>query len=501
MKIDSKNFLTIFKMSEKFIFFIIVFFLLWLSSRYNYLLFHSISEFFSIVISSTIFIIAWNSKDKSDNPHLIHLGIAYLFIGIIDLFHTLSFSGMNIFPENVDFATRLWIAARYFESIALLLFIFAYRTKKAINYYLFFIILFFITTIILLSIFIWKIFPVCFIEGMYLTPFKIISEYIISAILSVSLVFLFLKKKEFDEQVFKFLVLSIIFTILSEIAFTFYIRAYDISNLVSHYLKILSFYFIYKSIVETGIKVPYNIVFKQLKENEAHLKELNATKDKFFSIIAHDLRNPITSLLGFLKLLVDDFSELSKEKILKYLKTMEKSTKSEYRLLENLLLWARSQTNSIKYNPKKFEISRVINSCIELYASTAEAKNIILSFEAGKKEMVFADKDMIEFVIRNLISNALKFTEDGGNVNITSSINRKKLIIAVIDTGVGIKNSNLYKLFRIGYNISTRGTKRESGSGLGLILCKEFVEMNKGKIWMESELKKGIKVFFSLPLK
>ena len=164
MRTNSKSFSVLIKMSEKLIFFTIVFFLLWLSSLFNYLLFHSISEFFSIIISSAIFIIAWNSKEKSDNPYLIHLGIAYLFIGVIDLFHTLSFPGMKIFPEDADYSVQLWIAARYFESVSLLLFILVYKMKYKINYYLFFCVLFIITAIILLSIFVWKIFPVCFID-------------------------------------------------------------------------------------------------------------------------------------------------------------------------------------------------------------------------------------------------------------------------------------------------------------------------------------------------
>jgi len=242
----------------------------------NYLLFHSLSEFFSIVIAFGIFIIAWNSRKFLDNNYLLFLGIIYLFVGGIDLFHTLSYKGMGVFDGyGANLPTQLWIAARYMESISLLIAPFLFLISRKINFSGVFTIYLIITLLLFVSIFTLKIFPDCFIEGSGLTAFKKLSEYIISCILLGSVVVLFIKKNKFNSDVFKLIVAATVFTICGELAFTFYVSVYDFSNLVGHFFKIISFILIYKAIVETSFKRPYDILFRNLKNSETKFRKIN----------------------------------------------------------------------------------------------------------------------------------------------------------------------------------------------------------------------------------
>ena len=256
---------------------ILILFGLYLSSRYNYLLFHTLAEIFSIVVACGIFVIAWNSRRILDNNYLLFLGIAFLFIGLLDLVHTMAYKGMNVFQGyETNLPTQLWIAARYMESLSLLIAPLFLNRRLRVDFVLMTFAL--ITFLVLGSVFYWHIFPTCFTEGVGLTPFKKISEYVISIILVGAITVLFQKREKFDENVFRLLVASIFLTIASELAFTFYIQAYGFSNMVGHYLKIIAFYLIYKAIIETGLVRPYDLLFRNLKQSEEALR-----KEKTFS--------------------------------------------------------------------------------------------------------------------------------------------------------------------------------------------------------------------------
>lgn len=239
---------------------------LYYTSLYNYLLFHTLAEFFSICIAFTIFVITWNSKKFLKNNLLIILGIAYLFIGGLDLLHTLSYKGMNIFTDYDYYANQLWIATRFVESITILSSFFLIKYKKTLNFNFLFILYSTITSLIIFSIFIWKTFPVCFIDDTGLTEFKVVSEYVISTILLSALIVSYFYRAFFNKQIYQYISISIIFTILSELSFTFYISNYGFSNLVGHFFKIISFYLIYKAIIEKAIKEPHETIFNDLQK-------------------------------------------------------------------------------------------------------------------------------------------------------------------------------------------------------------------------------------------
>jgi len=198
-------------------------------------------------------------------------------------------------------------------------------------------------------------------------------------------------------------------------------------------------------------------------------------------------------------LLKDNFDELSREEQKKYAEMISESSGNLFKLLENLLQWARAQTNKIEYKPENFELSQLLQDNFSLYKNQALKKDIELIADFKSEIMVFADKGMTDVVIRNLLSNAIKFTKKSGRVEISVHENSEYVRIGIIDNGVGIKQQEAEKLFRIDSKVKTAGTDNEQGTGLGLIICKEFVERNEGEIWVESAVNMGSKFFFTLP--
>jgi PAS domain S-box-containing protein len=241
-----------------------------------------------------------------------------------------------------------------------------------------------------------------------------------------------------------------------------------------------------------------------LKQSEARLKELNATKDKFFSIIAHDLKNPFNSIIGFSNILERQIAENNYEGIAKYGIIIQNSSQRALDLLMNLLEWSRLQTESIAFNPECIEIVELMNDILKSLLDSANQKTIVIITEFPPLAFVSADKEMLSTVLRNLISNAIKFTHPGGKIVISAEKKQAEWMITIADNGVGIKKEAIDKLFRIDQSYSTLGTQNEKGTGLGLLLCKEFIEKNGGRIWVESEHdepqgRSGSKFHFTVP--
>lgn len=234
------------------------------------------------------------------------------------------------------------------------------------------------------------------------------------------------------------------------------------------------------------------------KQNE-ELKILNATKDKFFSIIAHDLKNPFNALIGFSEFLTMYYDKMSEEKVKLYHKNIHQSALQGFYLLQNLLEWSRSQTGRLKWNPTELKINDMVEDTFELLSNNASAKNIDLVKDFDKECKVYADDNMLHTVLRNLVANAIKFTPQNGKVTIKAVSKVRTVHISISDTGVGISKEDLQKLFRIDVHHSTKGTSNEAGTGLGLLLCKEFIEKCGGQIWVKSEIDKGSVFNFTLP--
>ncbi|MFW5916281.1 MAG: transporter substrate-binding domain-containing protein [Bacteroidota bacterium] len=240
---------------------------------------------------------------------------------------------------------------------------------------------------------------------------------------------------------------------------------------------------------------------KILNEKNASLEKLNATKDKLFSVIGHDLRSPFNSILGYSDLLINNKNEYSDDKFKYFLKGISTTAENTLNLLENLLYWARSQTGQIKYQPEKIRLEEVIAQSVNFANPSAGIKNISLNYLPNYETEIYADGNMLRAILRNLISNAIKFTHINGKIDIYSIYGQNEVEITVSDNGTGMDEDTRNSLFQADANISSKGTANEDGTGLGLILCKEFVEIHGGKIWVESEMGKGSDFHFSVPFR
>lgn len=245
---------------------------LFLLSLRNYLLFHALTEVFSVSVAFAIFMIVWNSQRFMQSGYMLFLGIAYLFIGAFDLLHTLAYKGMGVFPAGgANLPTQLWIATRYLESLAFLIAPLFVRRRLRVN--LAFLAYILVSCLLLLFIFRWRVFPVCFDAAAGLTAFKKISEYVIVGILLTSLIVLRRRAGEFDPRVLRWVSLSITLTVLSEIMFTLYAEPEATSNAVGHLFKLASFFVVYKALIEIGLREPYTVLYRDLKLRETDLEK------------------------------------------------------------------------------------------------------------------------------------------------------------------------------------------------------------------------------------
>ncbi|MFC5283825.1 MASE3 domain-containing protein [Pedobacter alpinus] len=569
-------------------------------------MFHTIIELSSIVVAFTVFIITWNSKKVLDNHYLYFVGVAYLFIGSLDLLHTLSFKGMNIMQGNHYYANQFWIATRSMEAITLALGFYFLKRKTKINADVLFLVYLAATVLITLSILYWHIFPVCYIEGVGQTTFKLIAEYVIILVLCFSLYTVKANKSYFNPLVYRLLLFSIIFTILSEFSFTLYVFNTDILNAIGHIFKLISFYLIYKANVEMGFKQPTMLLFNGIKESEVRyrtlannlpvlifrfdqefncnytnaeekainvqlfqnllaeiklalvkvkesgqpsfksnfklvinnepqtyaldlilesqqtekqeqtylvlclditklklaeeqLLELNATKDKFLSIIAHDLKNPFTTILASSDLIQKSAGKLAVDKIQSLALRIHDAAKIAYLLLENLLSWSMVQTGALKPKPVVIDVAVLIETVAKNMTPHAFIKGIEISTPKQIVSNCYADLDMTQTILRNLLSNAIKFSFSDSTITIIIKEEDTFVKFSVNDKGIGIDEENLAQLLSNNKNTSTAGTAKEKGTGLGLQLCKEFIYLNGGTLNIQSSVNNGSTFEFSLP--
>lgn len=473
---------------------------LYVVSYYNYLLFHSISEIFSIVIGSALFVVAWNTRRLLDNRYFLFIGISYLFVAFLDLIHLFSYKGMGVFPSNeADMPTQLWIAARYMESISLLLatLFIPKKLPAGITFSIFFV----VTALLLASINL-GYFPPCFVEGEGLTPFKIYSEYLICAILSAALGMLIMNRARFDRNVLILIIASIGMTIVSELAFTFYVSVYGISNMVGHYFKIISFYLMYRAVVVTGLVKPYDLLFRNLKESEAtlrvkseQLESANKELETFAYSVSHDLRAPLRAIDGFSNMLLNDIGgKLDPESRRKFNVIRDNAQKMD-KLINDVLNFSR--TGRAEISPSPIDMKSLAREVWNELRAGNPDRNMELIID-GLPSAV-GDRVLIRQVLSNLLGNAVKFTRNTGHAVIElkgdNSGTYSKYYIK--DNGVGFDMRYSDKLFEIFRRIHKE--KDFEGTGVGLAIVKKIIDKHGGRIWAESEPGKGAIFYFTLP--
>lgn len=460
--------------------------------------------------------LAWNLRNLSEERSVIFIAIAFLFTGFIDLIHTLAYKGMNIFPGNdANPATQFWIAGRYLQSISLL--IMPFVLKRRINYNLAVFIFSVVTILLILMITYWKIFPDCFIEGEGLTAFKVFSEYLISIILASSAVFLLRKRSFYDAGVLRLLLFSIGLLILSELAFTFYIKVYDLSNVSGHLLRILSCFLLYKAIIETGLKKPFDLLFRDLNQiNERLHKELeskqraetslkiaveelersNKELEQFAYIASHDLQEPVRMVGNYTQLLERKYKDKLDSTALEYISFAADGAHRMQLLIRGLLEYSRITTHARVYSP--VDCNNVLESVLKnLEISIRESKARIVS---EVLPTIMADEVQLIQLFQNLISNAVKFRRDTEipEIHICAVQENDKWLFAVKDNGIGIDLQYGERIFQIFQRLHLR--TEYPGTGIGLAVCKRIVERHGGRIWIESEPGNGTTFYFTFSM-
>ncbi|MDO6602613.1 HAMP domain-containing sensor histidine kinase [Arenibacter palladensis] len=239
---------------------------------------------------------------------------------------------------------------------------------------------------------------------------------------------------------------------------------------------------------------------KIIEQDKRKLEALHQTQNKLFSIIAHDLRSPFINILGLSDILMDNVKKSADPESEKCTELINTTAKNTLNLLDNLLNWAKSQTGELGFSPEKIQLSEVIQEIIGLKMANAKSKNISLKYSPSNDIELITDKNILGTILRNLIANAIKFTNYGGHIEVVTTANGQQVEISINDNGVGMTAETIRKIFDLSTNVTLPGTANENGSGLGLVLCKEFVEKLNGKLWVESEVGKGSNFKFTLPL-
>ncbi len=489
---------------------------LYLTSFYSYLLFHSLAELFSVVVAGSIFIIAWNSRRFADAGYLLLLGIGYLCVGAIDLLHTLAYTGMGVFPGyGSNLPTQLWIAARYVESVTLLCAPLVFGRSLPIRF------LIGVYTVIFAavvgSIFSWDIFPACFIDGEGLTPFKVWSEYAVCIILGCSIVLLVRKRRALHTRVFRLLLASVGVTIVAELSFTLYADPFGHWNLLGHMLKIVSFYLIYKAIVVTALREPYNLLFRSLKQNEEELRksenryrllaenleetvkkkvaelqqaERMAALGQMISVVAHDLRNPLQNIRMGVDELRRQLGEDSEKQ--EVLDEIRHGVSRLDVIVSELLEYSRPL--HLQYS--LWAIDEIVRSAMDSVRHRFHNLGTEINLEDGDREILF-DADKLTRVFVNLLENAAESMPDGGKISVSSrfmdSNGLSFLKVEVSDTGCGMDAETLARVHEPFFTTKVQGT------GLGIPICRKIIEAHGGSLQVQSRVNEGTTVEIILP--
>jgi signal transduction histidine kinase len=453
-----------------------------LSRRYNYLLFHSLAEIFSIIIACGVFMVAWNTRRFHDSSFLVFIGIAFAFVGGLDLAHTLAYNGMGVFTHDrgTDPATQLWVCARFVQAGSLvtapllltrrirILPVFAVYTP--------------ICTALVLSITYWHVFPSCH-DGVSLTPFKKAAELVICGMVLLAMSLLLRRKERFEPRVLSLLLWSMGLTIVQEVAFMIYGNVTDHANWTGHVLKIASFYFLYQAIVVTALNQPFDLLFRDLSKAKEAAEGASRAKDQFLAMLSHELRTPLTPVLLAIPLL-DERSDLPDE-VRQDLHLIRRNIEIEAHLIEDLLDLMRVTHGKLRLILQATDVHALVSSAVAI-CGRGSGPPTTVSLEA-ENHHVLGDPTRLQQVFWNLLSNAQKYTPATGTILVRSyneldGSQRSDWVLEVTDTGAGIEADLLPRVFDPFEQGDVERGRKFGGMGLGLAISKALVEAHAGEV-------------------
>ena len=464
---------------------------LFLSSFYSYLLFHSLIEFVTIVIAFALLVLTWNTRRYFTNNFLKILGMGYAFCAAIDLVHTLAYKGMNIFHDGPNLPTQLWIAARCLQAGCLVLAL-VFMNRKANDGGI--IAAFATATGVLLAAVFHGYFPDCFIEGRGLTGFKIYAEYAISVVLIIALVCLCRSHKKFEHRVEWLVRASVVCTILSELSFTQYASVFGPANMLGHYFKLAAFYFVYRSIVVTGIQEPFALVFRDLAQRTVELEEANEELESFNSAVAHDLRAPLRRIRGFSVLLSEEAGSTLNDDARRYLANIQGGLDRMSSLVEDLL--SLSRLGKQELHMQTYSLRTLVDEVMEELRPAMQGRNI--EWHIGDLPFLECDPSLFRQVFINLVSNAVKFTRERNPavIEIGQTVVTGDTVIFIRDNGAGFDMKYYDRLFGVFQRLHHQ--EEFEGTGIGLAIVQRIMHRHGGNIWAEAELNKGATFYLSL---